>query len=121
MTDRDRLIELLRNSDNDKNLGWYDLYDLCRGKGCAEYFADYLLANGVIVPPCKAGDTVYYVSFGKIYKGECHAITQHRDSLQIHLYDFDGDNASISAKTVFLTKEEAEKKLEELRGNVAKG
>ena len=46
---RDRLIELMRNADNDKNLGWYDLYDLCRGKGCAEYFADYLIANGVTV------------------------------------------------------------------------
>jgi hypothetical protein len=24
-----------------------------------EYLADYLLANGVIVPPCKVGDVVY--------------------------------------------------------------
>lgn len=24
----------------------------------AEFAADYLLANGVIVPPCKVGDTV---------------------------------------------------------------
>lgn len=28
--------------------------------------ADYLLANGVIVPPCKVGDTVYYL--GGIHK-----------------------------------------------------
>lgn len=26
-----------------------------------EQIADYLLANGVIVPPCKVGDTVYYI------------------------------------------------------------
>lgn len=61
MTDRERLIELIKNADNDKNLGWYDLYDLCRGKGCAEYFADYLLANGVTVQEldrcCRCKDT----------------------------------------------------------------
>ena len=27
----------------------------------AGFAADYLLANGVIVPPCKVGDTVYFV------------------------------------------------------------
>ena len=28
--------------------------------------ADYLLTNGVIVPPCKVGDTVYFIHFNKI-------------------------------------------------------
>ena len=46
---REKLVELIQNADNDKNLGWYDLHDLCRGKGCAEYFADYLIAHGVTV------------------------------------------------------------------------
>lgn len=46
---REKLVELIHNADNDKNLGWYDLYDLCREKGCAEYFADYLIAHGVTV------------------------------------------------------------------------
>ena len=46
---REKLVELVHNADNDKNLGWYDLYDLCCGKGCAEYFADYLIAHGVTV------------------------------------------------------------------------
>ena len=32
----------------------------------AETLADHLLANGVIVPPCKVGDTVYYL--GGIHK-----------------------------------------------------
>jgi len=27
----------------------------------AQTIADYLLTNGVIVPPCKVGDTVYYI------------------------------------------------------------
>lgn len=56
MTDRDRLIELIVNADI------HDSYEckLCTRKdiSCvrcdAEKFADYLLANGVIVTPCVA-------------------------------------------------------------------
>lgn len=44
MTDRDRLIELIQNAVNGCARHW------------AEIIADYLLANGVIVPPCKVGD-----------------------------------------------------------------
>ena len=32
--------------------------------------ADYLLAEGVIVPPCKVGDTVYFIQSKKIYSGK---------------------------------------------------
>ena len=53
---RDRLIELLLNVD-------YALDTDGRGaRDSAEFIADYLLANGVIVPPCKLGDTVWYIS-----------------------------------------------------------
>ena len=45
---RDRLIELLREVDNMRLMR-------CGFSECA----DHLLANGVIVPPCKVGDTVY--------------------------------------------------------------
>lgn len=52
---RERLVELIKNAKNDKNLCWYDLYDLCSEDGCcAEYFADYLIANNVVVLPCVA-------------------------------------------------------------------
>lgn len=96
MTERERLIELLRQS----GITWYP-----------SKVADYLLENGVIVPPCKVGDTVYYICFGKIYKGKCHAITRHENSLQIHLYDYDGDNASFASDNVFPTRNEAENAL----------
>ena len=43
---RDRLIELLKEQPS----------------RYSEDIADYLLENGVIVPPCKVGDTVYYFS-----------------------------------------------------------
>ena len=47
---REKLMELILNADNDKNLGSYDLYELTHERtGCAEYFADYLIAHGVTV------------------------------------------------------------------------
>ena len=33
-----------------------------------EYLADHLIANGVTVPPCEAGDFVYDIADGEIYK-----------------------------------------------------
>ena len=66
MTERDRLIEFLDGIQDfgtkitckkDKYYGKYiEEEDFSN-----EQVADYLLANGVIVPPCKVGDTVYQV------------------------------------------------------------
>ena len=53
MTDRERLIELYENS-LPKNNGVYLKKDI-------EEAVDYLLTNGVIVPPFNAGDIVYCV------------------------------------------------------------
>ena len=47
---RDRLIELLNKSATEMD---------CPSM---EQVADYLLANGVIVPPCKVGDKVYIIT-----------------------------------------------------------
>lgn len=57
---RDRLVELLL----DKGIFDKQLCDLCiKDDYCercgAECIADHLIENGVIVPPCKVGDTVY--------------------------------------------------------------
>ena len=47
---REKLVELIINADVDDKLGSYDLYDLTHERtGCAEYFADYLIAHGVTV------------------------------------------------------------------------
>ena len=56
MTERERLIELLNKSCEER--GW-----IMNG---AKTIADYLLENGVIVSPCKVGDTVYAISRGAI-------------------------------------------------------
>ena len=47
MTERERLIELLRQS----GITWYP-----------SKVADYLLENGIIVPPVMVGQTVYGIS-----------------------------------------------------------
>ena len=57
MTEREKLIELLGKVEDDTDLFLYsDMYFNDEDK---EIIADYLVANGVIVPPCKVGDTVY--------------------------------------------------------------
>ena len=52
MTQKERLVELLEE--------YYDM--MCNQTADVE-LADYLLSNGVIVPPCKVGDTVYILQF----------------------------------------------------------
>ena len=104
MTNRDRLIELL---------GDY-LY--------SEQIADYLLANGVIVPPCKVGDNLYYIAtcktaedFGKKYVSweKVKQISINSHGKWVYLME----NSLIAfdeiGKIIFLTKEEAEQALAE--------
>ncbi len=126
-TDRDRLIELIGQKpftseyENYNSLEW------------AERFADYLLANGVIVPPCKVGDVVYIknrpliISFLHI-ENEVYYVVQFDcdDCGDCPFYEddvsFEGEHDCKTmgyiqftekdiGKTVFLTKEEAEQVL----------
>ena len=107
---KDRLIELIESTRY-----W--------GSGTSEEIADYLLENGVIVPPCKVGDIVY-----KVYDIE----SVHRQILELevlmievgiqrkvclkttkkHRYNFDKATFEDFGKTVFLTREEAEQALQ---------
>lgn len=52
MTDRDRLICLIMGANSP-----------CVSLAEGERIADHLLDNGVIVPPCKVGDTVYEIEY----------------------------------------------------------
>lgn len=125
MTDRDRLIELL-NEAEDICDGTFDC-DECEYNPSAnncrcELTVDHLLANGVIVPPCKVGDRVYSINIGdektlKIWiEPNGDKITQIKINRggyhfkcwwgYFHLSDI--------GKTVFLTKEEAEQALKEI-------
>lgn len=122
---KDRLIELLSTAPAD--------FD---GNRNVSTLADYLLANGVIVPPCKVGDTVYCLDdfvFGsdceecKSFEagwhdcpsvcGKTNSTTKHHDCIKIveetvtyhgllHYMRFER-----FGKTVFLTREAAEQAL----------
>lgn len=103
---RDRLIELLRPLVGYRALA----------------VANELVENGVIVPPCKVGDTVWFIR--KDYKVEIietaveKVILKH-GGLYIKLccnsmYE---TTCNSIGKTVFLTKEEAEQALKERKDN----
>ena len=80
-----------------------------------EQIADYLLANGVIVPPVSVGQTVWFVRNEKIIETKVEKIVLKSKGLHLKL----GCNAMYETscnsigKTVFLTREEAEKALAE--------
>lgn len=66
---RDRLIELLERAKTEA-LG--TLGSLNNGFGA--WYADYLLADGWIRPPCKVGDTVYCIYGEKVIQGTVRLI-----------------------------------------------
>jgi hypothetical protein len=111
---RDRLIELL----NKKYDHFCDQCGVNKDSHYTDNLADYLIENGVIVPPCKVGDKVYIVAevtkkiiectvIGVwICKGNCSIITDHG---VIYSLSLEG--------TVFLTREEAEQELGKLQAS----
>ena len=113
MTDRERLIGLLSDYDFDSTF-----CNICeRPDDCAvcgsERLADYLIAHGVIVPPCKVGDTVYHLypkqgikanKVKRIQVGTYGMMIADRNGV------FRAEEIN---KTVFLTREEAERALKE--------
>lgn len=120
MTDRERLIELLKNS----KLCSYPFGEQY-SDGTIGKIADYLLANGVIVPPCKVGEELYCVyspprpanpaDKGKWYMGEFEVARFHYGvkGLSIEIYGYGTVNENEIGKTVFFNREEAEKALAE--------
>ena len=118
MTDKERLIEILSKTIYPKE-----------GVDPAEVVADYLLDNGVIVPPCKVGDTVFAIPSevncklnimhnmhhnNRIYEQVVDHITIWQSDYM--LYTCDGLCAVRSKAykdTWFTTREEAEKALAE--------
>lgn len=127
---KDRLVELLKQRscvyvpcDNEcggcKNVEMYD--------DSIESIADHLLAEGVIVPPCKVGDTVYYIN-GAYYNSAKQTVRPIEVTEISWKCDRSGKNLGFAliangtrykfssiGKTVFLTREEAEKTLTKRR------
>ena len=70
--------------------------------------------------PCKVGDTVYYINPNENTTNELVVYSFAIRPLQHFACDYMGARLNFNqfGKTVFLTKEEAEAKLKELRGNI---
>ena len=111
---RDRLIELLQNFAD----GTYTSNGTITDGTKVDDVVDYLIANGVIVPPCKVGDSVYsnvldeiegfvVVSMELAYKakGFVGEFVSNNGTYPM-LFNFEN-----IGKTVFRTREEAEKAL----------
>ena len=99
MKDSERLIDLIIDAKRtDPETGSF-----------TDYLADYLLANGIIVLPCKVGDTVYQIDAERVFESKVKAIVYDTENIAF-------DERAIG-KTVFLTREEAEKALKERDGS----
>ncbi len=100
---RDRLIELI------SNYPCMSTAEDCFMESIADDLADHLLANGVIVPPCKVGDTVYFKSeyINEILSDEVENIRIQRAGITVHTVA----NRHLWGNEVFLTREEAEQAL----------
>ena len=126
MTDRDRLIELLMDFSKPDN----PITQMAERR-IIERIADYLLANGVIVPPCKVGDKVWWATTSvdenceeipTIEIGEVVSFSLQKEGLWAYCRYESGLTywhlvVDYFGKTVFLTKEETEEKLRELKDN----
>ena len=115
---KDKLIELLHEIANMQLLG-----------KSIEEGADFLISEGVIVPPCKVGDRIYtihplnyfaceavvkaiYFTEDKKYYPKPHLIIQydmHRGRSRVNFTEI--------GKTAFFTREEAEKALGGKKGS----
>ena len=127
MTDRDRLIELICDKIQDGHCIGYCNHPPCTQ--CTD-IADYLLANGVIVLTCKVGDTVYMITpNGNIRNLTIESIDIELEKKEVKMtylavYEFEGKPCYMQiqsfkfGKTVFLTREEAEKALEGYKENM---
>ena len=136
MNERERLIELLMQGDI--AAAKQGVFNCCMCKREAEILADYLLSNGVIVPLVKMGDIVYIdnaphnvvhitieedgISYcAKYYCDEYECCKECPFAKEISFgevimcegNEYHEFTASDIGKTVFLTREEAEKALKE--------
>lgn len=130
---RDRLIELIHQAGVICISRMRKQCEGCTGLGkgaycVAHHIADHFLANGVIVPPCKVGDTVYYIE-GAYYNSKMQTVRPIKVTEISWKCDRSGRDLGFAliangtrykfssiGKTVFLTKEEAEKALAKRSG-----
>ena len=116
MTDRERLIDLMIEAKRtDPETGRF-----------IDYLVDYLLEHGVVLLPCKVGDRLYEVTGRKtvsVYKVKAIRVELFSLFIEWDIVEgvvwqsLSGINADEIGKTVFLTREEAERALRERENN----
>lgn len=134
----DKLIELLNEADR-RCFGSKQCENcpgLGKGEACVDYLiANHLLANGVIVPPCKVGDIVYAVSLNTetnttaIHRGYVGSIDIRNTGNYLFIchegFDDEPYFKNICGKFedfgkfIFHTKEDANKALEEFNNEAS--
>lgn len=120
MTDRERLIDLIKKAGKQELIDFFtaDLdkaIDMSGGtqfNGTVEYLAAYLISNGVIVTPCKVGDTIYQTDGVRIYTSTIYEITYTSNKVILVTENIVFDEQAIN-NSIFLTREEAERALKE--------
>lgn len=124
MNEREKLIELLMQGD--LAAAKQGVFNCCMCRREAETIADYLLESGVIVLPVKAGDTIYEIHERRkgnewvkiISERFVHGVEVCMGCMIIRCGSTISVFLSDIGKTVFLTREEAEKALKEREDNV---
>lgn len=121
----ERLTERMENAPDGESNVWVKNHDYIKA---SEKLAEYedLEEQGLLVRlPCKVGDTVYVPT--RNFISELRIIMISVDMHGIYfgwklnsgIYsNLDGFSINKLGKTVFLTREEAEKKLEELKNEI---
>ena len=116
MTDKEKITEILKAYTKKNNI--------MASVVILEQYADELVKNGVIVPPCKVGDTAYDIC--TIFD---ESTLKPKTIIKPRIIDFVSSVAFLIeskglvigekefGKTVFLTKEEAERALKEREQN----
>lgn len=121
MTDREKLIEYIKQAiilhlDYLESIDQKGLIDT---DGKAKFIADYLLANGVIVPPYKCGSKVYVLTSQTSNNRNFYIfediITRYVVTKDFTIMSLENHIGESSHKwgNVFLSREEAEKALAE--------
>lgn len=118
MTDKEKIAEILK--------AYTKKHGIMASSVILDEYAEELVANGVIVPPCKVGDAVWYELYGKIESAVVYSCVGVLKKQGVEITDANAKrscglevafNGKCIGKTVFLTKEEAEKALKESEQN----
>ena len=107
MTDKEKITAILK--------AYTKKHNISASSVILEEYAEELLANGVIVPPCKVGDIIYETDGVRIYPSTIYEVTYTSSKVIFVAENIVFDEQAIN-NSICLTREEAEKALERSKG-----